>query len=102
MHDKQRFQLIDGTFSPSKAGQVLHSLVQSKIDYHSLQKLSDLERFGKDRSQSELRLEQLLKLRTDLKNLLDSAHETHQTLEIHCWIEITQDLPAPTPAAHLT
>ena len=44
MHDKQRFQLIDGTFSPSKAGQVLHSLVQSKIDYHSLQKLSDLVR----------------------------------------------------------
>jgi len=89
MKDKQRFQLINGTFTPSEAAQVLLSLVKSKIDYHSLQKLSNEERFGKDSSHSEKRLQDLQKLKTALKELFNSAAEAKETLKIDGWIEIS-------------
>ncbi len=89
MKDRQRFQLIHGTFTPSEAAQVLLSLVKSKIDYHTLQKLTNEERFGRDLSHSEKRLEQLWKLKTALNELFDSATGAKQGLKIDGWIEIT-------------
>jgi hypothetical protein len=88
MNDKQRFQLINGTFTPSEAAQVLLSLVKSKIDYHSLEKLSNEERFGRDLSHSETRLQRLRTLKTELEELFDSAAQAKQNLKIDGWIEI--------------
>jgi len=68
---------------------MLLSLVKSKIDYHSLQKLSNEERFGKDSSHYEKRLQDLQKLKTALKELFDSAAEAKETLKIDGWIEIS-------------
>lgn len=68
---------------------MLLSLVKSKIEYHTLQKLSNEERFGRDLSNSEKRLEQLQRLKVALKELFDSATEARQTLKIDGWIEIT-------------
>ena len=89
MKDKQRFQLIDGTFTPSKAARVLLALVKSKIDYHSLEKLSNEERFGRDVSPSEKRLQELKQLKTTLKEFFDSTTDEKQNLKIDGWIEIT-------------
>lgn len=89
MNNHQRFQLIEGTFTPSEAGQVLLSLVTSKIDYHSLEKCSNEERFGRDIAHSEKRLEKLRKLNTALKELLAVAADEKQNLKIDGWIEIS-------------
>ena len=56
MKDKQHFQLIDGTFTPSEASRVLLSLVKSKMDCHSIEKFSNEVRFGRDLAHSEKRL----------------------------------------------
>ena len=89
MKDKQHFQLIDGTFTPSEAARVLLSLVKSKMDYHNMEKFSNEERFGRDLSHSEKRLHDLAKLNTNLKELFQSAAEANQHLKIKGWIEVT-------------
>ncbi len=89
MKDKQQFQLIDGTFTPAEATRVLLSLVKSKLDYHTMEKFSNEERFGKDPAHSEKRLRDLTKLDTALKEFFASAADSKQNLKINGWIEIT-------------
>ncbi len=89
MKDKQHFQLIDGIFTPAEASRVLGSLIKSKMDYHSMEKFSNEERFGRDLSHSEKRLHQLAKLNDALKELFASAADAKQNLKINGWIEIT-------------
>ncbi len=89
MKDKQHFQLIDGIFTPAEAAQVLHSLVKSKIDHHSMEKFSNEERFGSDLSHSEKRLAELKNLDKALKEFFASVADSKQSLKINGWIEIT-------------
>ncbi len=89
MNSKQSFQLIDGSFTSSEASRVLFALVQSKIDYHRLEKLSNEERFGKDTAHSEKRLQELAKLQAAMKEYLSVAADANQTLEIKGIIEIS-------------
>ncbi len=89
MKAPQRFQLIDGTFTPAEAGEVLLSLVKSKIDHHSLEKYSNEERFGRDLAHSEKRLHELRKLNAALKELLALAADEKQNLRVDGWIEIS-------------
>jgi len=89
MKDKQQFQLINGTFTPSEASRVLLSLVKAKMDYHNMEKFSNEERFGRDLAHSEKRLQELVKLNSALKDLFASAVDAKQTLQISGWIEIS-------------
>ena len=89
MNSNTRFQLIDGSFTPSEASRVLFSLIQSKIDYHRLEKLSNEERFGQDTTHSERRLQDLTRLQTALKEYLALAADANRTLEIKGFIEIS-------------
>ncbi|MCP5559890.1 MAG: hypothetical protein H7A55_19235 [Verrucomicrobiaceae bacterium] len=82
-------KLIDGTFTPTEAGRVLLSLVKSKIDYHSLERLSNEERFGSDHSHSEKRIQELEELNRELKELLKTAANTNHNLKVNGWFEIT-------------
>lgn len=93
----QHFKLIDGTFSPAEAREVLLNLVKSKIDSHSLRLASDRERFGYDAARSELRIKQLKELQDALKELLAAAAGSDQELAINGWIEI-----AAAPGMHCT
>ena len=89
MITKEQFKLIDGIFTPSEASRLLLSLVQRKIDYHRMEKLSNEERFGGDTAPTESRLRDLTALHASLKEYLALAAESHQTLEIKGRIEIT-------------
>ena len=89
MKDKRRFKLIDGTFTPSEAKRILLSLVKSKMDFHSMEKAGNEERFGRDLSHSERRLRELRDLKFALTELLDSAADAGKTFRIDGWIEIT-------------
>ncbi len=85
--ESYQFQLIDGTFTPDQARQVLGAMVQSKIDYHSLEKHSEGERSGITR-QSEERLQSLRTLAADLKAIFESANTSGALLKVTGKIEI--------------
>ena len=84
----KKFQLIDGTFSPEKARQVLGAMVQSKIDFHNLQMHSEWERAGRPEASSEERLERLKELDAELKELFKEAAAGGKVLEVRGVLEI--------------
>lgn len=88
MKTTQRHQLIDGTFTPADASQILLALVKSKIDFHNLEKLSNEERFGRDVAHSERRLVALRQLRETLRTTCQSAASAGQRIEVNAWIEV--------------
>lgn len=81
------FQLIDGTFTPDQARQILGTMVKNKIDYHSLEKYSEGERSGIP-DHSEERLQSLRILAAELKALLESAHASGARLKVKGNFEI--------------
>lgn len=89
MKNKHRFKLIDGKFTSSEATKVLNALVSSKINYHSMEKFSNEERFGKDAANSEKRIAVLKKVNDSLKKFLDSVAQKGLSLKIDGFIEIT-------------
>ena len=83
------FKLIDGKFSATEAGKVVQALVSSKINYHSVEKFSNEERFGTDVSQSAKRILALKKMQESLKKVLDTAQENGSKIKMNGFIEIT-------------
>ncbi|CAN5890314.1 hypothetical protein BH11BAC4_BH11BAC4_08660 [soil metagenome] len=88
MKKKHDFKLIDGTFTAPEARRVLFDLISSKISYHSMEKVSNQERFGKDASHSEKRIKSLRKLQTSLKKVFDFAEKQGMNLKIDGLIEL--------------
>jgi len=88
MNSIQQFQLIDGTFTPDEARQILGAMVKSKIDFHTLVKHSDDERSGDAGDLHEKRLRALRDLDAELKNLIESALATGAKLKVKGKIEI--------------
>ncbi len=82
------FQIIDGTFTPDQARQVLGAMVKSKIDYHTLEKRSEVERSGIT-DHSEERLQSLRALAAEFKALFESAEASGAQLKVKGKIEIT-------------
>jgi poly(A) polymerase Pap1 len=89
MKNKHSFKLIDGKFTSSEATKVLNALFSSKINYHSMEKFSNEERFGKDPANSEKRIAVLKKVNDSLKKFLDSVAQKGLSLKIDGFIEIT-------------
>ena len=87
MEKKHNYTLIEGTFTPAEAGRVLFDLVRSKINYHSMEKFSAQERFGKD--ESERRITSLKQLQQSLKEVFEFADKKGMNLKIDGLIEIT-------------
>ena len=76
-------KLIDGQFERDKARTLLVSLLNYKINYHELQKFSDQVRFGKDKENSEKRIQELNKEKQELINWLNTLDKT-SILDINC------------------
>ena len=76
------FELIDGTFSPKEASQVLGSMLKSKIDYHSLVSHSDSELSGDSKIRFKERFQQLQNLNSKLKELFETAATANRNLKI--------------------
>jgi hypothetical protein len=88
MNTPHHFKLIDGTFTPDQARQVLGAIVKSKIDFHSLNKLSETERSAQSDLSSEERLQSLRALDTELKALFKSAQASGAKLKVTGSFEI--------------
>lgn len=72
MSTRKKITLIDGSFDPESAKDLLVNLLQHKIHFHNLKSLSFWERTGVKDMESQLRLEQL-KIDRDL--ILKIMHE---------------------------
>ena len=89
MNTATQLQLIDGTFTPEEARQVVGAMVKSKIDFHTLAIHSEDERSGITDGQTEKRLRVLRGIEAQLKDLCESAQAAGAKLKVKGLIEIS-------------
>jgi hypothetical protein len=89
MENQQIFKLIEGVFTSEEAGNVLTTLINSKIDHHNLEDFSSHIRFNKDISNSKKRLMELNETKEEIKKLLKVAEGKGLNLVIRSTIEIS-------------
>jgi len=88
MEKMQIFKLIDGDFEPSEARSILFTLVNSKINFHSMESFGITIRTSGDTSFHEKRIKELAQTNVDIKKVLDYATENKLNLRINGNIEI--------------
>lgn len=88
MEKQKAFRLIDGEFAPSDARNILFTLVNSKINFHSMESFGISIRTGGDTSFHEKRIKELAQTNIDIKEMMDYANENKLRLKIKGTIEI--------------
>jgi hypothetical protein len=86
--EKHQFNLVEGTFDAHETKQVLTNLINSKINYHALDKFSKEERFGKVDTFSVTRIEELNKSIDSLASFLNETASDNSIFEITGTIQI--------------
>jgi hypothetical protein len=81
-------KLVEGTYTPAEAADILFSLIGDKIKFHNLQILSLQERFGLDTSHSEARILELKAAKNETKDLILEARDQGYQIEINGAIQI--------------
>ncbi|MDC6365444.1 MULTISPECIES: hypothetical protein [Flavobacteriaceae] len=84
------FLLIEGVFSPSEAADVLLSLLNDKIKFHSVQLLHLNDSNHIDISNSKNRIQELKSAKEKITNIILNARDQGSNLKIHSTIEITE------------
>ena len=87
--------LVKGTFAPSEAADVLLTLINDKIKFHSIQVLNLIEGSEKDIAYSEERIKALKAAKADITEMVVEARNKDLVLEINSSIQI-QMRPRPT------
>ena len=81
-HD-QTIQLVDGTFTPSEALDVITSLIDQKINFHKLQRISWYEKNENcETKYPDDRIEELMREKEIAKNFLNPVRGTHAKIRI--------------------
>lgn len=86
--------LVKGTFNPSEAADVLLTLINDKIKFHSIQILNLHEGSEKDIAYSEERIKALKAAKAKITDMVVEARNKDLVLEINSSIEI-QMRPRP-------
>ncbi|MFK7811188.1 MAG: hypothetical protein AB8B59_01765 [Maribacter sp.] len=81
-------QLVEGTFLPVDAADILFSLISAKIKFHQLQMLSLQEPINDYKGHSEHPIEALKHSKTDIKDLILKARDEGYKLKIDSKINI--------------
>jgi len=87
---KQKIQLVDGTFSPSEASDVILALLDEKINFHKLQRISWCE--GSDKADTEYpdgRIKELQEEKRIAKEFIASVRNEGKRLRIDGILNIT-------------
>ena len=87
---KQKIQLVDGTFSPSEANDVIQALLDEKINFHKLQRLSWCE--GDNNANTKYpddRIQELEKEKKIAKDFINSIRNEGKRLRIDGILKIT-------------
>ncbi len=80
--------MIEGSFSPQGAAEVLFSIIGDKIRFHNVEILSIKERFNGDTQHSEKRLKELKAAKKQVAQLILEARDKGYQVDIHSTIEI--------------
>lgn len=86
---KHNFQLLDGSFTASEAGDVLFSLVKNNINFFKVQCLSFHESLAGDVSLPIRQIEELRNVDNSLRTLLKEASDKGIQLKINGFIEVS-------------
>lgn len=81
-------KLVEGTYTPAEAADILFSLIGDKIKFHNLQVLSLQERFGIESTHSEQRIKELKEAKIQAKDLILQARDAGYTIQIEGDIKI--------------
>lgn len=88
MENEYQFKLVEGQFSPSEAGKVLFSLINSKINYHNLEIFSNQIRFDDENPHSKIRIKTLSDAAEYVKELIKEGSLKDMELKIDGVIQI--------------
>jgi hypothetical protein len=88
MESRKNIMLIDGSFDPESAKDILVSLLQNKVHFHTVKSLSFWERTGVKDVESIMRLEQLKLDRELVLKLMQEAELEGKKVVIKSTIEI--------------
>ena len=81
-------KLVKGFFSPPEAADVLLSLINDKIKFHTVQSLNLKNRHGDINSHSEVRIKELKQAKSQVKEMVLMARDQGIELEINGTIQI--------------
>lgn len=87
------FLLIEGLFPPAEAADILLSLLNNKIKFHTVQLLNLKDMNQSDFLNSEERIKQLREAKNKITNIILDARNEGKALKIHSTIEITKSGP---------
>lgn len=90
---QQKFKIVEGVYTPSETAEVLFTLINDKIRFHNLQITELTERFSGDTSRSERRIKELQASKEQIKEMILTARDLGQTIEIHGTIELKVTVP---------
>jgi hypothetical protein len=87
---KQKIQLIDGQFTVSEANDVIQSLINEKINFHKLQRLTMCEGFsGANTKFPDSRITELENDKLAAKQFFKQAKSEGVTIKINGVLEIS-------------
>jgi len=89
MESKHVLKLIDVNFLPSDVGKVRFDLINCKINYHQIEKISNEVRFDKDLSNATNRIKQIQEMKNNLQEIISYTTENGMSLNIERHIIIT-------------
>lgn len=81
--------LIDGSFTPDEAREILLKTFSDKLNFHKIKNWSSLERFGKEDEIALKRIPELTKEVEKLQELLSEAKNHNKRLVVTSEIRIT-------------
>ncbi len=86
---EQNIQLIEGCFSPSEASRIIHSILDVKINFHKIQRLSRTEGNINDACEYDnSRIVELIDSKADAKSFLADVRLNGKKLKIESTITI--------------
>ena len=88
MKNINNIKLINGTFSPEDAKELLRNLYNSKINFHNIKNFSSSERLGKPDKNSIKRIPELKESLKNILLMLDVATEKKYKVKLHSIVEI--------------
>ncbi len=89
MDNTTTLTLIDGTFLPDDAREILMNVFASKLTFHRLKNLSSNERYGIEDEIAQKRIPELTLQMEKLQQLLMEAKAINATLQISSAIHIS-------------
>lgn len=89
MKNTKVLKLIEGSFSPDEAREILMNVFSSKIQFNKMKNFSSEERFGKEDITAVKRIPELKKSMDIISKLIEEAKQNNETIQIISEVKIT-------------